>query len=58
MEANALFKDQDGRVSELQAEARRQAEAYGQLQQDYGEEHVMRRMVEQQYASRKKKVGS
>ena len=54
MEANALFKDRDSRVSELQAEAKRQAEAYGQLQRDYGEERTMRRMVEQQYASLKK----
>ena len=45
-------------MSELQAEASRQAEAYGQLQRDYGEERAIRRMMEQQYTSLKKKVGS
>ena len=33
-------------------------EAYGRLQLEYGEERTMRRMIEQQYASLKKKVGS
>ena len=46
MRANALFKDRDGRVSELQVEDRRQAEAFGQLQREYGEEHAMRKMME------------
>ena len=45
-------------MSELQAEVKRQAEAFGQLQREYGEERAMRRMMEQQYASLKKKVGS
>ena len=51
MAVDALYKDRDGRVKILEAEMQRQAEAYG-------EERAMRKMLEQQYASLKKKVGS
>ena len=46
-----VYKDRDGRVQTLEAEIRQKSEAYG-------EERAMRRMLEQQYASLKKKVGS
>ena len=46
-----LYKDRDGRVQTLEVEIRQKSEAYG-------EERAMRRMLEQQYASLKKKVGS
>ena len=58
MAADALYKDREGRVQILEAEVRRQTEAYGWLQLKYGEERAMRRMIKQQYASLKKKVGS
>ena len=40
MAVDALYKDRDGRVKILEAEIRRQAEAYG-------EECAMRKMLEQ-----------
>ena len=58
MAIDALYKDQEGRVQILEAEVRRQMEAYGRVQLEYGEERAMRRMTEQQYAFLKKKVGS
>ena len=51
MAIDALYKDRDSRVQTLEAEVRRQSEAYV-------EERAMRKMLEQQYASLKKKVGS
>ena len=51
MATDALYKDWDSRVQSLEAEVRRQFDAYV-------EEHAMRKMLEQQYASLKKKVGS
>ena len=48
---DVLYKDQDGRVQSLEAEVRRQMEACA-------EECAVRKMLEQQYASLKKKVGS
>ena len=51
MAIDALYKDRDSRVQSLEAEVRRKSEAYV-------EERTMRRMIEQQYASLKKKVGS
>ena len=58
MAVDALYKDRESRVQILQAEVRRQTEAYGWLQLEYGEEFAMRRMTEHQYASLKKNVGS
>ena len=58
MAVDTLYKDRDDRVMRLEVEVRRQSEAYGRLQQEYGEEWAMRRMAEQQYASLKKEVGS
>ena len=46
MAIDTLYKDQDDQVMRLEAEVRRQSEAYGQLQQKYGEERAMRRMIE------------
>ena len=51
MAIDALYKDRDSRMQSLEAEVRRQSEAYV-------EERAMRKMMEQQYASLKKKVGS
>ena len=51
MAADVLYKDREGRVQLLEAEVRKQMEAYGRLQLELGEEHAMRRMTEQQYAS-------
>ena len=51
MEANALFQDRDGRVTRLEASLDR-------LRMEYGEELTMRKMLEQQYTSLKKKVRS
>ena len=51
MAVDALYKDRDGRVTQSEAEMRRQSEAYG-------EERAIRKMLEQQYTSLKKKVGS
>ena len=51
MVVDALYKDRDSRVKTLEAEVQRQSETYG-------EERAMRKMLEQQYASLKKKVGS
>ena len=51
MAIDALYKDRDSQVQTLEAEVRRQSEAYV-------EERVMRKMLEQQYTSLKKKVGS
>ena len=51
MAIDTLYKDRDSRVQSLEAEVRRQSEAYV-------EECAMRKMLEQQYASLKKKVGS
>ena len=53
-----LYKDRDGRVQSLEAEVRRQMEAYGRLQLDLGEERAMMRMTEQLYVSLKKEAGS
>ena len=55
---DGLYKDREGRVQTLEAEVRRQMEAYGRLQLELGEERAMRRMTEQQYVSLKKKAGS
>ena len=47
-----LYKDRDSRVQTLEAELRRKSDAYA-------EERVVRKMLEQQYASlKKKKAGS
>ena len=51
MEANTLFRNREGQVKTLEVKIRRQSEAYG-------EECAMRKMLEQQYTSLKKKVGS
>ena len=51
MAVDTLYKDRDSRVQSLEAEVRWQSEAYV-------EEHAMRKMLEQQYASLKKKVGT
>ena len=51
MAVDALYKDRDSRVQTLEAEVWRQFEAYV-------EERAMRKMLEQQYVSLKKKVGS
>ena len=51
MAIDALYKDRDSRMQSLEAEVLRQSEAYV-------EERAMRKMLEQQYASLKKKVGS
>ena len=48
---DTLYKDRESRVQTLEAEVREQTEAYV-------EERAMRKMLEQQYASLKKKVGS
>ena len=48
---DALYKDRDGRVQSLEAELRRKSDACA-------EEQAVRKMLEQQYASLKKKVGS
>ena len=55
---DALYKDWDDRVQILKAEVKKQMEAYGRLQLELGEERAMRKMLEQQYASLKKKMGS
>ena len=51
MAIDALYKDRDSRVQSLETEVRRQSEAHV-------EELVMRKMLEQQYASLKKKARS
>ena len=51
MAVDALYKDRDSRVQTLEAELRRKSDAYA-------EERAVRKMLEQQYASLKKKVGS
>ena len=51
MAIDAVYKDPDSRMQSLEAEVRRQSKAYV-------EERAMRKMLEQQYASLKKKVGS
>ena len=51
MAVDALYKDRDGRVRILEAELRRKSDACA-------EERAVRKMLEQQYASLKKKVGS
>ena len=51
MAVDALYKDQDNRVQTLEVELRRKSDACA-------EEHTVRKMLEQQYASLKKKVGS
>ena len=51
MAVEALYKDRDSLVQSLEVEVRRQSEAYV-------EERAMRKMLEQQYASLKKKVES
>ena len=51
MEANTLYKDRDSWVTKLEA-------ALDRLRMEHGEERAMLRMLEQQYASLKKKVGS
>ena len=58
MAVDAFYKDREGRVQILEVKVRRQTEAFGRLQLEYGEERAMRRMTKQQYASLKKKVGS
>ena len=55
---DALYKDRDGRVKTLEAEVKRQEAEMRRQAEPYGEEHAMRKMLEQQYASLKKKVGS
>ena len=47
---DSLYKDQDSRVQSLEAEVQQKSEAYV-------EERAMRKMLEQQYTSLKKKVG-
>ena len=42
----------------MEAEVRKQMEAYERLQLELGEERAMRRRTEQQYISLKKKAGS
>ena len=51
MAVDALYKDRDSRVQILEAELRRKSDACV-------EERAVRKMLEQQYASLKKKVGS
>ena len=51
MAVDALYKDRDSRVQILEAELRRKSDACA-------EERAVRKMLEQQYASLKKKVGS
>ena len=51
MAIDALYRDRDSQVQTLEVEVRRHSEAYI-------EERVMCKMLEQQYASLKKKVGS
>ena len=51
MAVEVLYKDQDSRVQILEAELRRKSDACA-------EERAVRKMLEQQYASLKKKVGS
>ena len=51
MAVDALYKDRDSQVQSLEAEVQRQSEAYV-------EERAMRKMLEQQYASLTKKMGS
>ena len=51
MAADVLYKDRDSRVQTLEAELWRKSDAYA-------EERAVRKMLEQQYASLKKKVGS
>ena len=51
MAVDTLYKDRESRVQTLEAEVRRKSDAYA-------EERAMRKMLEQQYASLKKKVGS
>ena len=51
MAVDALYKDRDSRVQILEAELRRKSDACA-------EERTVRKMLEQQYASLKKKVGS
>ena len=46
-----LYKDWNGQVQTLEAEIRRKSDAYA-------EERAVRKMLEQQYTSLKKKVGS
>ena len=58
MAVDTLYKDRDGRVQILEAEVRKQMEAYGRLHLELGEERAMRKMTEQQYISLKKKTGS
>ena len=51
MAVDVLYKDRDSRVQILEAELRRKSDACA-------EECAVRKMLEQQYASLKKKVGS
>ena len=51
MAVDALYKDRDSRVQTLEAEVRCKSDAYA-------EERAVRKMLEQQYASLKKKVRS
>ena len=51
MAVDVLYKDRDSRVRSLEAEVRQKSDAYA-------EERAVRKMLEQQYASLKKKVGS
>ena len=51
MAVDAFYKDWDSRVQILEAELRRKSDACA-------EERAVRKMLEQQYASLKKKVGS
>ena len=50
MAVDVLYKDRDSRVQILEAEVRRKSDACA-------EERAVRKMLEQQYASLKKKVG-
>ena len=58
MVVDALYKDRDGRVKILEAEVRRQEAEMRRQAEAYGEEHAVCKMLEQQYASLKKKVES
>ena len=51
MAVDVIYKDRDSRVQTLEAELRRKSDACA-------EERAVRKMLEQQYASLKKKVGS
>ena len=51
MTVDTLYKDQESRVQTLEAEVRRKSDAYA-------EERAVRKMLEHQYASLKKKVES